>query len=149
PRAYDQCLPSKPCSRRAFLGEWLASSCRQVHDMAGDILDIDLVSQTFMRDPFPTLARLREAGPVVRVKVPFLGTTWIATSYEAVTTVLKDDGPSGRSPKNAGKKQFAGRRWWMPRTHRVLAENIPSSDAPDPRRLRKLVDQAFNRQSVE
>ena len=37
-------------------------------------LDIDLASQSFMRDPFPTLARLREAGRVVRVKVPFLGT---------------------------------------------------------------------------
>ena len=41
--------------------------------MAGDTLDIDLASQSFMRDPFPTLTRLRAAGPVVRVKVPFLG----------------------------------------------------------------------------
>ena len=76
--------------------------------MAGDTLDIDLVSQAFMRDPFPTLTRLREAGPVVRVKVPFLGKTWIATTHEAVTTVLKDDSTFVRSPKNAGKKQFAG-----------------------------------------
>jgi hypothetical protein len=37
---------------------------------AGDTLDIDLTSQAFMRDPLPTLARLREAGPVVRVKLP-------------------------------------------------------------------------------
>jgi cytochrome P450 len=76
--------------------------------MAGDTLDIDLVSQAFMRDPFPTLARLREAGPIVRVKVPLLGKTWIATTHEAVTTVLKDDSTFVRSPKNAGKKQFAG-----------------------------------------
>ena len=34
--------------------------------MAGDTLDIDLTSPAFMRDPLPTLARLREAGPVVR-----------------------------------------------------------------------------------
>ena len=60
-------------------------------DVAGDILDIDLVSQSFMRDPFPTLARLREAGPVVRVKLPFLGKTWLATTHEAVNKVLKDD----------------------------------------------------------
>jgi len=117
--------------------------------MAGDNLDIDLVSQAFMRDPYPTLARLRDADPVVRVKVPFLGKTWIATTHEAVTTVLKDDSTFVRSPKNAGKKQFAGMRWWMPRTLRVLGENMLGYDDPDHRRLRKLVDQAFNRQSVE
>ena len=72
--------------------------------MAGDTLDIDLVSQAFMRDPFPTLTRLREASPVVRVNVPFLGKTWIATTHEAVNTVLKDDSTFVRSPKNAGKK---------------------------------------------
>jgi hypothetical protein len=40
--------------------------------MAGDILDIGFVSQSFLRNPFPTLTRLREAGPVVWVKLPFL-----------------------------------------------------------------------------
>src|SRR4051794_14033355 len=63
----------------------------QVHGMAGDCLNIDLASQSFMRDPFPTLTRLREAGPVVRVDLPFLGKTWIATTYDAVNEVLKDD----------------------------------------------------------
>jgi cytochrome P450 len=117
--------------------------------MVSDILDIDLTSQAFMRDPLPTLARLREAGPVVRVKLPFLGKTWVATTHEAVSEVLKDDGTFVRSPKNAGKKHFAGMRWWMPRTLRVLGENMLGYDDPDHRRLRKLVDQAFNRQSVE
>jgi cytochrome P450 PksS len=37
----------------------------------------------------------------------------------------------------------------MPRTLRVLGENMLGYDDPDHRRLRKLVDQAFNRQSVE
>src|SRR5947209_3781288 len=127
----------------------MASSCRQVHAMVGGTLDIDLASQSFMRDPFPTLTRLREAGPVVRVKVPFLGRTWIATTHEAVSDVLKDDGTFVRSPKNAGKRQLAGMRWWMPPTLRVLSENMLGHDDPDHRRLRKLVDQAFNRQSVE
>src|SRR5262249_35599964 len=102
PRGYDQPLSSKPCSRWAFLRERSARSCRQVHGMASDTLDIDLASQAFMRDPFPTLARLRDAGPVVRVKLPFLGKTWIATTHEAVSEVLKDDRTFVRSPKNAG-----------------------------------------------
>jgi cytochrome P450 len=117
--------------------------------MAGDTLNIDLVSQAFMRDPFPTLARLREAGPLVRMKLPFLGKTWIATTHETVNEVLKDDRTFVRDARNAGQPQLVGLRWWMPRTLRVLSQNMLSHDDPDHRRLRKLVDQAFNRQSVE
>jgi cytochrome P450 len=117
--------------------------------MANDLLSIDLSSQSFMRNPFPTLARLRDAGPVVRVKLPFLGATWLATTHTAVHEALKDDTTFVRSPQNAGKRQLAGMRWWMPRTLRILAENMLSYDDPDHRRLRKLVDQAFNRQHVE
>jgi cytochrome P450 len=117
--------------------------------MADDILKIDLTSPSFMREPFPTLTRLREAGPIVRVKLPFLGKTWIATTHQAVNEVLKDDQTFVRDPKNAGKQQMAGMRWWMPRMLRILSANMLSYDAPDHRRLRKLVDQAFNRHSVE
>ena len=59
--------------------------------MTNDLLKIDLASQSFMRNPFPTLAQLRAAGPVVRIKLPFLGSTWVATTYAAVQEVLKDD----------------------------------------------------------
>src|SRR5262249_47970493 len=104
--------------------------------MTDDVLNIDLVSQSFMRDPFPTLARLREAGPVVRVKLPFLGKTWFATTHEAVNQVLKDDGAFVRDPRNAGKRHLAGVRWWMPRTLRVLGESMLGHDDPDHRRLR-------------
>jgi hypothetical protein len=43
-----------------------------------------------MRNPLPTLTRLREAGPVVRVRAPLLGKAWVATTLEAVSEVLKD-----------------------------------------------------------
>jgi cytochrome P450 len=117
--------------------------------MAGDIPNIDLTTQSFMRNPFPTLARLREAGPVVRLKLPFLGRTWMTTTHEAANEVLKDDRTFVRDSRNAGKRQPAGMRWWMPRTLRILNENMLGHDDPDHRRLRKLVDQAFNRHSVE
>lgn len=117
--------------------------------MAGNFQNIDLASPSFQRDPFPNLARLREAGSIVRIKVPILGKTWLATTHAAVSEVLKDDRTFVRNPKNAGKWQEAGMRWWMPRTIRVLAANMLSYDNPDHRRVRKLVDQAFNRQHVE
>jgi cytochrome P450 len=118
--------------------------------MMGDLLKIDLASQAFMRGPFPTLARLREAGPIVRVRLPLVGKTWVATTHAAVNQVLKDDKRFVRNATNAGKRQLPGvLGWWIPRSVRVLAENMLSQDDPDHRRLRKLVDQAFNRQSVE
>jgi cytochrome P450 len=117
--------------------------------MAGLTVNIDLTSQAFMRDPLPSLARLLKAGPVVRVKLPLLGKTWLATSYDAVSESLKDSKTFVRNPKNAGKARMPFVPWWLPRTLRALSENMLSHDDPHHRRLRKLVDQAFNRQSVE
>jgi cytochrome P450 len=119
--------------------------------MGIDVLKIDLSSQAFMRDPFPALARMREAGPVVHMRLPILGKTWVATTHDAVSEVLKDDGTFVRDARNAGKRDAVGFRWWawLPRSIRVLNENMLSHDGPDHRRLRKLVDQAFSRHSVE
>jgi cytochrome P450 len=118
--------------------------------MAADILTIDLVSQAVMRKPFPTLARLRQAGPVVQMRLPILGKNWLATTHEAVNEVLKDDQTFVRDARNAGKRNAVGFRWWawLPRSVRILNENTLSHDGPDHRRLRKLVDQAFSRHSA-
>jgi cytochrome P450 len=119
--------------------------------MGADVLTIDLAAQSFKRDPFPALARLREAGPVVQVRLPILGKTWVATTHDAVSEVLKDDRTFVRDARNAGKRSIVGFRWWswLPRRVRALAQTMNSQDGPDHRRLRKLVDQAFNRHSVE
>ena len=66
--------------------------------MANGTLDIDLVSQSFMRNPLPTLTRLREAGPVVRVRAPLLGKAWVATTLEAVSEVFL--APAQESPRH-------------------------------------------------
>jgi cytochrome P450 len=119
--------------------------------MGADVLKIDLASQSFMRNPFPALARMRDAGPVVQMRLPILGTTWVATTYDAVSEVLKDEATFVRDARNTGRRHAVGFRWWawLPRSVRVLNENMLSHDGPDHRRLRKLVDQAFSRHSVE
>ena len=40
--------------------------------MAGKVQKIDLVSQAFARDPFPTYASLREVGPVFQTRMPLV-----------------------------------------------------------------------------
>src|SRR5215468_7489028 len=117
--------------------------------MAGTVRQIDLASQVFARDPFSTYARLREAGPVFQTRLPLLGRTWVATTYQAASEVLKDDETFVMDAKKVGKTLYSGILRLLPGTLRVLSENMLRHDNPDHRRLRRLVEQAFSRHSVE
>jgi cytochrome P450 PksS len=114
--------------------------------MAGRVEKIDFVSQTFARDPFPTYAKLREAGPVFHTRLPLLGKTWVATTYQAASELLRDDETFIMEAKKAGKTLFSGVLQLLPRILRVFSDNMLAHDNPDHRRL---VEQAFSRHSVE
>jgi cytochrome P450 len=117
--------------------------------MAAGVQKLDLASQAFARDPFPTYARLREAGPVFQTRLPLLGKTWVTTTYQAASEVLKGDETFVMEAKKVGKTLYSGMLRLLPRTLRVLSENMLRYDNPDHRRLRRLVEQAFSRHSVE
>ena len=114
-----------------------------------DAYRVDLVSREFKRDPLPTLARLRERGPLVRSRIPLLGEVWLVTSYEAVKEVLHDQETFVQEPRHAGRAGYPGLGRWMPSTFRALSQNMLGRDEPDHRRLRTLVEEAFLRRSVE
>lgn len=111
-------------------------------------LKFDIQGAAFKRNPFVTFATMRDAGPVLPMKLPFVGKAWMTTTHAASLAMVKDHETFVQEGRHAGKSGVAGMRWWMPKTLRLLANNMLLKDEPDHRRLRKLVDKAFKRRDV-
>jgi cytochrome P450 len=112
-------------------------------------LGFDIVSAGFKADPAPTLAAMREAGPVLPVRLPFVGRVWVATTHAACLAMVKDNELFVQEGRNAGRSGgAAGFSWWMPKSIKLLTNNMLQKDEPDHRRLRRLVDSAFARRDV-
>jgi cytochrome P450 len=112
-------------------------------------LRLDFCSQAAKHHPFPLWAQLRAAGPVARVRVPLFGNVWMATTYDAVNELLRDHQRFLQNPAAAGHRWMGMLLRWLPRSLRPLTTQMLMRDEPDHRRLRRLVEQAFQRQSVE
>jgi cytochrome P450 len=106
---------------------------------------VDFASEAFFRDPGATIARLREAGPLVATSFPLVGPVWVTTTNDATAKVLKESADFTLR-KEGG--MVAGLRWWMPRSVNALASNMLTTDEPDHARLRGIVDEAFRRRAV-
>ena len=113
-----------------------------------DPLSFDLESAAFKRDPLPTFAAMRAAGPVIPVKMSLVGKIWVTTTHAATLDMVKDNGAFVQEGRHAGKSGPAGMQWWMPPSFKLFANNMLLKDEPDHRRLRKLVDRAFQRRGV-
>jgi len=109
----------------------------------------DISSPLFKLDPFPVFEEMRADGPVVWTKVPMIGKIRLATTHAAVSDVLKGKDKFALNPKNAGRNSMPGLGWWMPKSLTILTKNMLTSDEPDHRRLRGLVDKAFHRQNLD
>jgi cytochrome P450 len=129
--------------------ESIAEECRMSIATEPVAVGFDLSSQAFKENPFPTLARMRESGPLIRIKLPLVGKVWMATTYDAVNDLLRDHQQFVQNPIAAGNRWMGMLVRWLPGNLKPLATNMLLRDPPDHRRLRGLVDQAFQRQSVE
>src|SRR5262249_49864521 len=84
----------------------------------------DLTTQAFKQNPFPTLARMRELGPVIRVRFPLFGKVWMATTYEAVNDLLRDHHRFVQSPTAAGNRWMGAIVRWLPGVLKPLATHL-------------------------
>ncbi|MGI9515589.1 MAG: cytochrome P450, partial [Pirellulaceae bacterium] len=109
---------------------------------------IKLADVEYRQNPREAFGRLREQGPVFRGRMPVMGKVWFAVSWQAASDVLRKTDDFVRDPKNAGKKKYAMIQSLLPRTFSKLANNLLGQDGADHRRLRSLVDQAFQRQNI-
>jgi cytochrome P450 len=105
----------------------------------------DFASQEYFRNPAAAVDRLRTTGPVVEVRFPLIGKVWATTTQALADQVLKD---SSTFTMRKDDGTVAGLRWWMPPIVRTLSNSMLSTDEPDHKRLRDIVDEAFRRRAV-
>jgi cytochrome P450 len=91
---------------------------------------------------------MRADGPVVRVRLPFFGPVWLTTTHASTLAMVKDNSLFVQESRHAGRTGVAGFSWWMPKALNLMADNMLLKDEPDHRRLRKLVDRAFQRRDI-
>lgn len=73
----------------------------------------------------------------------------MATRHAGTLAVVKDADSFVREGRRIGKSVAAGQKWWMPKSLRLISDNLLTKDDPDHRRLRKLVDHAFARRDIQ
>ena len=104
----------------------------------------NLTGQDFFRDPAGEIKRLRQFGPLVKVKFPIVGPVWLTTTQEVTGRILKDS--ANFTLRKEGR--VAGAPWWLPGVFLSLANNMLTFDEPDHTRLRSIVDEAFRRRAI-
>ena len=88
----------------------------------------DILSAKFHANPFPTLDRMRAEGPVVHMKLPIVGNTWLAVTHQSCASLLKDHENFARDPAKAGSKTQERILRFLPRTISILALNMLGHD---------------------
>lgn len=105
---------------------------------------VDLTSDEFRSNPYPTYIRLRSEAPVCRVRMGKRQSAWLISRYTDVKEAIRDYRFTKDREKLPSVKQP-----WMPSMFRPLAKNMLDTDPPDHTRLRALVQKAFTPRTIE
>ncbi|GGL81389.1 cytochrome P450 [Streptomyces fumigatiscleroticus] len=107
-----------------------------------DVIDLGEFGDAFRRDPHPVYARLRELGPVHRVRLPPPDAhheTWLVVGYEEARAALAD-------PRLAKDGSRIGVTFL---DEELIGRHLLVTDPPQHTRLRALVSRAFTVRRVE
>jgi cytochrome P450 len=107
-------------------------------------IPVDLTSDEFRSNPYPTYEYLRREAPISRVRIGKRQFAWLITRYDDVLAAIKD-----RRFTKDRQTLPATKQPWMPRMFRPLSKNMLDCDPPDHSRLRALVQKAFTPRIVE
>ncbi|MEV6134098.1 cytochrome P450 [Streptomyces violaceusniger] len=109
---------------------------------------VPLMGCPYKSNPYPLYERMRETGPVHRVRFPSGVPAWLVTGYDAAHSALGDD----RLGKNhdRGNDRWRTRASIMPEPqHSQLQVHLLHQDPPDHTRMRRLVTDAFTPRRVK
>lgn len=101
-------------------------------------LAVDIYSDAFNRDPFPSYRKMRVEDPIYRVTTVTGDSAWLITRYEDAVDVLRDQ----RFIKDPATLMDTEDGDW------VMAHSMLFSDPPDHKRLRALVQQGFTPKKI-
>ncbi len=108
------------------------------------MLRMDFTSQDYLRNPAMGLAELRAAGPVVEVRFPIIGKTWITTTSRSGRP--RSEGQ--RDVHNAQERQSCRPALVDARVDTHARGQHADMDEPDHTRLRSIVDEVFRRRAI-
>jgi len=111
-------------------------------------LKLDLVSEVFKANPYPTYAQLRAAAPVALTQMPDGRRAWLISRYPDVMAALKDPRLVKDRRKVTTQHRMRFERFFEP-MFKSLQFNMLDLDPPDHTRLRALVHKAFTPRLVE
>ncbi|MFG2606016.1 cytochrome P450 [Streptomyces sp. NPDC048514] len=106
------------------------------------VIDLTESGEALRKDPHPVYARLREQGPVHRVRFATPGgvwETWLVVGYEEARAALADH----RLAKDSAKVGV------VPLDEQLIGKYLLVADQPQHTRLRSLVARAFTMRRVE
>ncbi|MFG2555628.1 cytochrome P450 [Streptomyces sp. NPDC048581] len=105
-----------------------------------DVIDLGEFGEGFRENPHPVYARLRERGPVHRVRLPdWQSDVWLVVGHEEGRAALADQ----RLSKDGAKIGFKSLE------EELIGKNLLATDPPQHTRLRGLISRAFTMRRVE
>lgn len=108
---------------------------------------LSLSSQAYLSAPHETLAAIVAGDAWYQTKMPILGKIDLVTRHGAIHVVLKDKERFVVDARHAGHKSPFGMPF-LPKSLKIMADNLLSMDDPDHSRLRRLADAPFRRAAI-